>query len=83
MRGSDQFLEGEVLNKDDKPKDENASLPLVERVAGAAVSAASSAASAVANAAKDAFAATLEAPASEEQHQCICLTVERPGPLQL
>ena len=82
-----EFLDGEALNEDDEPDDENAPGAMAASgLAGAASSAASSAsavASYAASAVKGRFTATLEAPASYEQHQCISLTVERPGPLHV
>ena len=93
-----QFLEGEVLSDGEGPDDGEEDAPAASSVVGAAasalagatvsaVSAAASAAASVAtnaaSAVKDAFAATVEAPASDEQHQCISLAIERPGPLQL
>jgi len=60
-----------------------ATVSAVSAAASAATSAVSSAVANTASAVKDAFAATVAAPASDEQHQCISLTVERPGPLQL
>ena len=87
VRLAGQFLDGEALNEDDEPDDENAPGAMAASgLAGAASSAASSAsavASYAASAVKGRFTATLEAPASYEQHQCISLTVERPGPLHV
>ena len=90
VRLAGQFLDGEALNEDDEPDDENAPGAMAASGLASAASSAASSASAVASYAASAvkgvkgrFTATLEAPASYEQHQCISLTVERPGPLHV